>query len=104
MKRIKDIIVLLTILALVLTCCLAGCSKEQPQETATPSDPGVRTIVDDAQREHTIPTEITKVFSISPVGTILLYTLDPELLIGWNYELRPGEKDIYYLNTTACPI
>lgn len=93
MKRTKNIIVLLTILALVLTCCLAGCSKEQPQETATPSDPGVRTIVDDAGREHTIPTQINKVFSISPVGTILLYTLDPELLIGWNYELRKGEKE-----------
>ena len=93
MKRTRNIIVLLTILALVLTCCLAGCGNEQPQDTAAPPDSGIRTIVDDAQREHTKPTEITKVFSISPVGTILLYTLDPDLLIGWNYELREGEKE-----------
>ena len=93
MKRTRNIVVLLTILALVLSCCLAGCSKEKAPETVTPTEPTVRTIVDDAQREHTIPTEIKKVFSTSPVGTILLYTLDPELLIGWNYELREGEKE-----------
>ncbi|MDD3852208.1 MAG: ABC transporter substrate-binding protein [Syntrophomonadaceae bacterium] len=89
----KKLIVLMTILVLVLSFGLAGCGKEQIQETAAPSNPAVRTIVDDANREHTIPVEITKVFSISPVGNILLYTLDPELLIGWNYELREGEKE-----------
>lgn len=93
MKRTKSFIVLMTILALVLTCCLAGCSKEKSSETAAPTDPGVRTIVDNADREHTIPVQINKVFSVSPVGTILLYTLDPDLLIGWNYELREGEKE-----------
>lgn len=90
MKKTRTFIILLTVLALVLTCCLAGCSKEKAPETAKTS---VRTIVDDAQREHSIPTEIKKVFSTSPVGTILLYTLDPELLIGWNYELKAGEKE-----------
>lgn len=92
MKNSKSIIVLLLIMALLMSCCLGGCGNEKPQETNSPSDPGVRTMVDDAQREHSIPTTINKVFSISPVGTILLYTLDPELLIGWNYELKEGEK------------
>lgn len=93
MQKRRKFIILLTILALVMSCCLAGCGKGETQETNKPAEPEVRTIVDMAGREHTIPTQIDKVFSTSPVGTILLYSIDPQLLIGWNYELRPGEKE-----------
>ncbi|NLC06958.1 MAG: ABC transporter substrate-binding protein, partial [Syntrophomonadaceae bacterium] len=93
MKRTRNVIVLLTILVLMLTYCLAGCSKDKPQDTERPLNSDVRTIVDHANREHKIPVQINKVFSTSPVGTILLYTLDPNLLIGWNYELSTSEKE-----------
>jgi iron complex transport system substrate-binding protein len=89
----RKLIVLLTILALVMSCFLAGCGQEEAKGTAKTAEPEMRTITDMAGREHTIPTEIDKVFSTSPVGAILTYTLDPELLIGWNYELREGEKE-----------
>jgi iron complex transport system substrate-binding protein len=42
------------------------------------------TLVDQAGRTVTIPREIRKVFSISPMGAILLYTLAPEKLLAWN--------------------
>jgi iron complex transport system substrate-binding protein len=93
LKKERKFIVLLTILALVMSCCLAGCGQGQSQEPAPPSEPEVRTIVDMAGREVTVPAEIDKVFCVSPVGTILVYTLDPDLLVGWNYELREGEKE-----------
>ncbi len=93
MKKTKAIVALLSILALLLTCSLAGCNNEQAQKTSAPSEPELRTIVDDAGREHSIANEINKVFTVSPVGAILVYTLDPGLLIGWNYELREGEKE-----------
>lgn len=92
MKRNRSFIILLTIGALVMTSCLVGCGTEELQETTAPTEPGVRTVVDMAGREVTVPHQIDKVFSTNPPGTILLYTMDPELLIGWNYELGEAEK------------
>ncbi|NLJ79055.1 MAG: ABC transporter substrate-binding protein, partial [Tissierellia bacterium] len=33
------------------------------------------------------------VFSMGPVGTIILYSLDPDKMVGWNYDLKEGEKE-----------
>jgi len=49
------------------------------------------TIVDMAGRKVTLPTHIHKVLATSPVGTVFLYTLAPELIAGWNYPPDPGE-------------
>ena len=49
-------------------------------------------IVDMAGREVLISKTVEKVFSTGPVGTILLYTLSPDKIAGWNYTLRDGEK------------
>jgi len=89
----RKLVILLTILALVMSCCLAGCGQEKAKGTGKTAEPETRTITDMAGRELTVPAKIDKVFCVSPVGTILVYTLDPDLLIGWNYELRPGEKE-----------
>ena len=40
-----------------------------------------------------IPQEIDSVFSISSAGTIMLYTIDPDLLVGVNYEFNEDEKE-----------
>ena len=40
----------------------------------------------------TVPDAVGKVFATSPMGTILLYALDPAKLAGWNYDLTPVEK------------
>ncbi|PIE54926.1 MAG: ABC transporter substrate-binding protein [Dethiosulfovibrio peptidovorans] len=47
---------------------------------------------DMAGRVHSIPERISKVFSIGPSGTVLLYTVDSNLLCGWNYTLKENEK------------
>ena len=75
---------------MVLMLCLAGCGA-QPQVTT--DEPELHTITDMADREVVVPKEINKVFCVSPVGTIFVYTLNPDLLVGWNYELRPGEME-----------
>ena len=93
MKTTRKLIVLFMIMALVLSFGLSGCGKEQTQETAKITEPEIRTITDMAGREVKVPAKIDKVFCVSPVGTIFVYSLDPDLLIGWNYELRPGEKE-----------
>lgn len=44
-----------------------------------------------AGRKVIVPKKISRVYGMSPVGTVLLYTLAPEDLIGWNYQPDPAE-------------
>jgi iron complex transport system substrate-binding protein len=52
-----------------------------------------RTIVDMVGRRVHVPGTIRKVYCTSPVGTILVYTLAPEKLAGWNYPLTAAERE-----------
>lgn len=51
-----------------------------------------RLMTDMAGRKVVVPKKITRVLGMSPVGTILIYTLSPQLLVGWNYQADAGEK------------
>lgn len=96
------------ILALLLAFgALTGCSQSSDSsgdtanvESDTSSDSGdsqeaeTREITDMAGRTMTIPTEIDSVFSTGPVAAISLYTIAPDRLLGWNYELNDIEKSI----------
>lgn len=59
-----------------------------------PSDrnAGTRLVTDMVGRQVRVPVQIHKVYGMSPMGTILVYTLDPSLLAGWNYKPVPGER------------
>lgn len=63
-------------------------------DTNDTSDSGTRTITDMAGREVTIPSTIDSVFSTGSVAAIYLYTLAPDRLLGWNYELNNIEKSV----------
>ena len=88
------------LLALAL---LAGCTQSASVPTATPAaeasaqqteQTGQREITDMAGRTMTVPEEIQSAFSTGPVSAIYLYTLVPDKLLGWNYELNDIEKSI----------
>lgn len=51
------------------------------------------TIVDMAGRSLIIPEKITKVYSTSPMGQILMYTLNPDKICGLVYPLSEEEKE-----------
>jgi iron complex transport system substrate-binding protein len=51
-----------------------------------------RIVTDMAGRQVEAPAHIHKVLSMSPTGTVLIYTLDPEMLLGWNYPPDAGER------------
>lgn len=57
---------------------------------------GEREITDMAGRKVVVPKpgEIEKVFPTDPTAGIFLYTLVPDRLLGWNYELNDTEKSI----------
>ena len=51
------------------------------------------TITDSAGRAVTIPEHVARVFPAGPPAAILLYTLAPDLLLGWPRANRPEERE-----------
>jgi iron complex transport system substrate-binding protein len=49
-------------------------------------------VTDMAGRQVEVPAHIHRVLSMSPMGTVLIYTLEPSLLLGWNYTPDAGER------------
>lgn len=104
-KMLKRFISISLVLILILST-LVGCnsrtnkdgksiSEEDIVETENTVEENVNEeveIVDMAGRTVTLPKEADKAFATKPTGTILLYTLNPEKIVGWNYDLREGEK------------
>ena len=61
------------------------------------------TVNDAAGRTVTIPERVTRVFPAGPPAAILLYTLAPELLIGWPRANRPEECEFMRPDICARP-
>lgn len=55
----------------------------------------LRTITDMGGREVAVPDEIRRVFCSNPIGTVDIYLLDPNLLVGWNF--RPTGDNRKYI-------
>lgn len=51
------------------------------------------TIADGAGRAVPVPAKVSRVFPAGPPAAILLYTLAPDLLIGWPRANRPEERE-----------
>lgn len=66
--------------------------------------PETREIVDQAGRTVNVPAKIKKVYSISPVGTILMYTLAPDKIVGRNWEAAEGEKRYTLASYQSLPV
>lgn len=95
------------LLSILLVLCLTfgmlvgcGSSEKGTSEEKTTTDEttqkeaATREITDMAGRTMEIPTEIDKVFPVSTISAIYIYTMDPDRLLGWNYDLNDLEKEI----------
>lgn len=93
MLKRREVISLLRmgLVLVLLIACLTGCGKQEKTGAGSSVEKN-RTVVDMAGRTIAVPGKIDKIFSVSPVGTILVYTLDPDKLAGWNYELSLQDK------------
>lgn len=56
--------------------------------------PGTKTITDMAGRKVTLPATIASVYSISPMGEIVMYTLAPSKITGKTWDLDYEEKPL----------
>jgi len=80
----RRIVPFLLLVALLGVCSCRRASSGNRTET--------RVVTDMVGRQVRIPVQIHRVYGMSPMGTILVYTLDPSLLVGWNYPPASGEK------------
>ena len=50
------------------------------------------TVVDGVGRSLQVPAHIERVYVTSPVAIVMLYSLAPEKMVGWNYKLGQAER------------
>jgi iron complex transport system substrate-binding protein len=58
------------------------------------------TVTDAAGRAVTIPEKVERIFPAGPPAAILLFTIAPELLLGWTRSPEPGQCE--FLGPGAC--
>jgi iron complex transport system substrate-binding protein len=61
------------------------------------------TVTDGAGRVVPVPAQVTRVFPAGPPAAILIYTLAPDLLIGWPRANRPEEREFLRADIASRP-
>jgi iron complex transport system substrate-binding protein len=90
-KKIVSICVFM-LLCLNLCACQKAYNEDQPE-----SKPETQVIRDMVGRRVEIPKEIKKVYSTGQPGVVTLYTINPDLLLGWC--IKPAKEEAKYINS-----
>lgn len=69
----------------------------------SPRGAAAATLRDDARRDVPVPPRVARVFPAGPPAAILLYTLAPDLLLGWPRANRAEECAFLLLDVCARP-
>lgn len=88
-SRIASLLILFVMISTIFAG-FTGCGEKKEAKEA--EQPTTQTITDDAGREVTIPAKIEKCYYTSPIGMIMVYTLDPDKMAGWSFELKDKDK------------
>ncbi|MBN2526538.1 MAG: ABC transporter substrate-binding protein [Deltaproteobacteria bacterium] len=97
-KRIVRYVVLLLAGCIAVTVFVfsqqdhVGPSSDAPLSAPSAARPKTRIITDMAGRQVSIPEKIQSVFSRSPMGTLLMYTLNPSKIAGLNWAPTTVER------------
>ncbi len=89
----KKIAILL--ISVILGLSLAACQREIKAEKHV-AESQTRLITDMAGRQVEIPKKIEKVYSTGQPGVVALYTINPDLLLGWC--LKPAKEEAAYIH------
>lgn len=88
----RIIVLMIAACALVLFCT---------QMLTPPNYP--RVIIDHVGRAVPVPHEIRKVYATTQAGSMLVYALNPELLLAWNTALPPNMEYVFGNKARALP-
>ncbi|MBQ6452787.1 MAG: ABC transporter substrate-binding protein, partial [Coriobacteriales bacterium] len=92
-----------------LCIALAGCDNGMPVDgagggdDATNVEPATRTITDMAGREVTIPTHPTRVLGAANPDGMIIYSIDPNLMVGWVNGVSDRAKPYLTPEAAALP-
>lgn len=85
MKKIYKIITFFIIFITLFS--FIGCSEKDKSILTSTDTKSKKVITDMGGRKVEIPDKIEKVYGANPMSTILLFTLVPDKIIGWNSEI-----------------
>lgn len=89
---------------LLVIVVIIGAFVYHNAKNKTPANPNATNeITDMAGRTVTVPEKIDSVYSTNPASAIYIYTLEPDKLLGWNYELNDLEKSIILKKYHSLP-
>lgn len=89
-KFMEDIMKKKIFLLIAVIILITGCTQKTGK-----IESGSRKVVDMAGREVEIPENIDKIYATGSIGSILLHTLAPEKICGWNNNIT--ENELKYL-------
>jgi iron complex transport system substrate-binding protein len=81
-------------------------TTEEPTAEPEPTEamPEETTVMDMAGREVTLPAEINTVFGVNNTASILLYTIVPYKMIGWNIKFSDMAKEFMITECVDLPV
>lgn len=80
----KFFILFLTITMFLFASCSSSLSSVPAEQS--------KKITDMMGRECKVPTTISRIYGADPTASLLIYTITPEKLVGWNYKFNDAEK------------
>ncbi|MBU2703473.1 iron complex transport system substrate-binding protein [Sporomusaceae bacterium BoRhaA] len=101
--QMKNIIQAIICMALIFS--IVGCAGQHDLVQQLAAESSVkRAITDMAGRTVMLPQKIHKIYPASPIGSVFVYTIDPELLIGWSYHMASDESKFILPNYRKLPV
>lgn len=104
-KKTNSKIVSVILISTLIFTGLTGCANTKKQDEANVSqEPATLTLTDMAGREIVVPSEINKIYSAVPIGTAMIYTINPSKLVALNYKLSELEKKYIVKENHDLPV
>ncbi|MCH4184073.1 MAG: ABC transporter substrate-binding protein [Eggerthellaceae bacterium] len=96
----------LAILVVGFTCFSTGCASSSVGSSnsngSSAAGASTQTITDMAGRDVTIPTDAKKVMGAANPDGIMVYSIDPDMCVGWTFDLNESAKK--YLDPSAASL
>lgn len=91
----KKITILLFVI--ILGLCLAACQGDVKESQSVKAASETHVVTDMIGRRVEIPKKISKAYSTGQPGVVALYTINPDMLLGWC--IKPAKEEADYIDS-----